>query len=478
MVQPLLPSVHAAVATGGGQAATTKTPTANVVSAPNPLVGATTPAPAPQPTSMTPTQWADLVLTDAGDPVNATTTSDILAWLPSEEPTSQWWGGYGTASDPTRINPLNAGDMVNGVPQQGYSATPLTLNTLGGGLGTYPNLADAAAATAQMFHTSFPGIQSALQNSEGGTQFGQALVKAGYAQSAYGGNAGIINAGAAAQAANGAAVTNPSAISNTPSQASTIADLLGGQLTQSELSQLATTQALEGQLALTPQEYQDQLQILQQNYGYSQQQFGVQQQQLNLQKTENTQQQSQLQAAYGFQQQQNVLSGQEIQSAIQNITQNYGFQQTQTTSGLAASGLTNSSEATQQRQQQAVQEQYSLLQESQAQQGLGISEAQQKEQLGYSQEQLQNGLTSLKQQQQSLGISEAQAQTQYNNAVQQLGLGNIMNGLQLEQQIAVMAGGGYSPISSMLGQLTNLLPQINGAFLSGSGTSSTSTSGG
>ncbi len=261
-------------------------------------------------------------------------------------------------------------------------------------------------------------------------------------------------------------------------QAGAIAGALGGQLTPAELAQQQQGQLISQQLALSPAEYQAQLAILQANYGYSQQQFGIQGQQLALQGTGLQQQLANLGTTYGFQQQGDVISGQNIQGAIQNLLAGYGLEQqqlalshTQANQGQAASGVYNTGTHTQAEQQfgiQAAQEkqafQYGMFQEQQAQKSLGLTEAEQKQQFGYSTQQIQNGQKALDLQMQSLGISKAQAQTQYQNAVQQLGLSNLMNVNQLEQQIAIMAGGGYSPLSGMMGQLMQVLPQLSGLF--------------
>lgn len=230
-----------------------------------------------------------------------------------------------------------------------------------------------------------------------------------------------------------------------------------------------------------------------QQYGFQQQQFGVQQAQYGLQGQQLQQQQAHLGAQYGFQQQQDVLTGQTISHNIQDILKNYGYQQqqfgvaqgqlnlaeTQGRQSQAASGVYTSAGARGQMQQgfglqqrglniseaQAkTQEQSALFGQQQAQKGLTLTEAEQKEQYGYSTEQVQDGQRQLALQQQSLGISEAQANVEYNNALKQLGLNNVMSVDQLKQQIAAVAGGGYSSMMSMMGQLVQLLPFLGGIF--------------
>src|SRR5215831_3849238 len=142
------------------------------------------PAPKPAtPTQLSPIQWAQQVLADVGAPVTANTTQDILAWMVNEEPASTWWGGYGPANAPSRINPLNAGDIGH----YGYHATPLTGNTLTGGLGTYNTLEDAAAASAQMIHQgNMSGILQALMGNANLGQFTQAVETSPWASGHYG----------------------------------------------------------------------------------------------------------------------------------------------------------------------------------------------------------------------------------------------------------------------------------------------------
>lgn len=225
---------------------------------------------------------------------------------------------------------------------------------------------------------------------------------------------------------------------------------------------------------ILPGEYSSQQNILGENYGYQQQQYGVQGQQLGLSQLENRQQQQQLGAEYGFQQQQNTLSGQNIQAAIGNIMKNYGIQsqqlgqsEQQAMGGLVGAGTYNSANRgfTEKQfglERQSLQQnmQYAVFQQEQSRKSLGISEAEQKEQFGYSTEQLKNGYQQLNLELKGLGISQAQAHTQYQNALQQLGLSNYMNVNQLEQQLAAIKGGGYSPLLSIAGQLQQALPGI------------------
>jgi hypothetical protein len=259
-----------------------------------------------------------------------------------------------------------------------------------------------------------------------------------------------------------------------------IANTLGSQLTPQTLSQLLQDLGISGQIASSNQMTQLQEQILGANYGYQQQQFGVQGQQLGLSELGSLQGLAHNTAGYKFEQQQDTLTGQGITAAINNILQNYGVQTQQlaqtrqeTQQGNVASGVYNTGTERQamhaldlQQSAMNISEQYSLFQQGQARQQLGLTEQEQKEQYGYSQSQLENGYKAIKLQQKQLGISEAQAATQYQNALQQLGLSGVMNAQQLQMEIAGMAGGGYSPISSFMGQLMQALPSVtSGLFV-------------
>lgn len=306
-----------------------------------------------------------------------------------------------------------------------------------------------------------------------------------------------------------------------PQAAGGIAGTLGSQLLPQYLQNVGTAQTLEQQLAMQDPLYNWQQQYQQQQHGFQQQQFGQEQAGLGLQRTQLGQQQQHLAAGYGFQQQQDVLSGQGIARNIQDILKQYGYQQqefgiqgqrlglqgqqlgiqqgqlnlahdrarsqlagagTYTAKGVRggeeqdfrySQGLLDISkkelglsrkELGIQRGQAAESESMAMFGQQQAQKELALTEAQQKEQYGYSTQQVQDGLKQLNLQQQSLGISEAQANSQYQNALQQLGLSNVMSVQDLRNQIGALAGGGYSPIASMIGDLTKLLPFIGGMF--------------
>ena len=428
---------------------------------------------------MNPTQWAQLVAKDLG--INTTqdpnAALDILGWMPHEEPSSSWWGGFGTAANPTRINPLNAGD----IGKYGYAGSPTTGNTLAGGLGTYGSLTDAAAASADMLRQqNMSAALAGLKRGDAPGQFTADINATPWAQAKY----STITPGQVEAEAQGPTVKGKVGSGGSPTSTA-ISNALASQTNPAIIANTNAANALAEQLALTPEEAAFQRKILADNYGYSQRQFGIQKQQLGLNMSELQQQYNQQFANYGAQKQQNVLSGQAISASIANIIQQYGYQKQQlgmqTQQGHqseAASGVYNTGTRRQFEQQQALtaseqayQERYQLSAEARAKQGLAITEKQQASQYGYTQQQTKNGMKNLQLQQKSLGITEEQARTQYSNALNQLGLNNLMNVDQLESQIAALVGGAYSPLAGITQQLQSLIPGMAGAQqLSGTGT--------
>lgn len=152
------------------------------------------------PTSLSESQWADLLLEDIPAPVNATNERNIEVWMENEEPPAQWWGGYGSAAAPTRLNPLNA--SVGSGSGGGVSA---------GGLGTYSNLATAAHYTAGMINQSnMAPIKTALEATDDPTDFGNAVISSPWASSHYEHEVSRFTGTPTL----GPTVTNPSAIGN------------------------------------------------------------------------------------------------------------------------------------------------------------------------------------------------------------------------------------------------------------------------
>lgn len=123
-------------------------------------------------TAWTPTTWAEEVITDANldapsapaIPIDPNTVSDILHWMPAEEPVGNWYD---------RNNPLNA--------SLGTSSTE--------GLGSYPSLATGADETAKMIDQgNMAMIRNALASDLGPGGFSPAVVSSPWASGHYGGN--------------------------------------------------------------------------------------------------------------------------------------------------------------------------------------------------------------------------------------------------------------------------------------------------
>lgn len=110
--------------------------------------------------------WAKLLLQDAGIKPTTNDVGNIVRWMQNEEPSYNWYD---------RNNPLNA-----------------SLGTASEmGLGTYPSLTVAAAYTAQMLHQgNMSGIYQALAQNADTTKFARAVIYSPWASSHYGYNPG------------------------------------------------------------------------------------------------------------------------------------------------------------------------------------------------------------------------------------------------------------------------------------------------
>jgi|SRR5215469_704052 len=418
---------------------------------PTPKTPAKTPAKGSA-TSMNPTQWAELVAQDLGINVSQDPNSvqDILAWMKNEEPYQQWWGGFGTAANPGRLNPLNAGD----IGKFGYSGQA-------GGTGTYGTLAAAAGATADMIRQQNMsprggGILGALTSGASIDAFTRALEASPWASSHYGGRA--FSAGQAVQEAQGPAVTNRAALAGgaIPPGSSIVDALLAAGVNPDVIANQEQAAAIGQAGTLNQQEADFEKQILQANYGFSQQQLALQQQQLGLQLTELEQQGTETARQRQYQIQQDILSGEAIKNAIAgiNLSEKQGLQ------GLASSGVYGTGSRGQFEQGIGLQRQ----QEQIAMGQLETAEKAQGAQYGYTQQQIQNGERNVRMEMQKLGINAAEAQNQYQNALKQLNLNNLMNINDLQQQIFSLAGGGYSPLQAIMQQLQGLIPGLSGSL--------------
>ena len=412
--------------------------------------------PAAKPSSMSPTQWAQLVAKDLNLGNNPNAVTDILSWMKNEEPTSTWWGGFGSAAAPTRLNPLNAGDIGH----FGYGADPVTKNVLAGGLGTYPTLTDAASASAQMIEqANMAPILQALQQGVDPAAFQAAAASSPWAGGHYAGDAFSVQeaqAEAAGKTVTGNAVgaggVTPGAAQQ--SAAATAANAIASQFGPALASSKSLSDAMLAQMQLQQQDYAQQLASLKANYGFTQQLEGVQQGEQTLQVHETEQQYNENYALRQYQLQQDTLSGQNLQNQFQQIL----LGQKQGEQGLAAGGVYNTGAHGQFEQGVALQKAANQIQQQQ----LGVTEAQQASQYGYTQQQVRNGLSQLALQQQKLGISDAQAATQFEEAKQQLGLGNIMSTEEMMQQIGATISGAWSPISGTISQFADMFPGVAG----------------
>lgn len=471
-----------------------------------------TPPAATPPASMTPTQWASQVVTDLGfnPATDSNAVTDVLAWMQNEEPSSSWWGGFGTAADPTRINPLNMTGSALQNPY-GYAPTPLTGNQLGGGLGTYPTLQAAASAEAEGIKDTkgFAPILQALQSGAGLPAFTQALEGTGYAQSAYGG-AGFSPSQAASEAG-GPTVTggvgSPTGGTSqqltpqqtqeinqyvdqyakqnglSPQQSSELNKLLTSAVENGQLQQMLGIQGATDQAGYAQQEYQNTTQQAQQQYGFEQQQFGIQGQQLTNQQQAIANQQAYLKGQQGYAAAQYGQTQQSFANQLANLIAGYGFQKQQlgqqeqsaalghqqAQQGEAASGVFNTGTAKQEQEaygitqagfqttaaQEAQQYQYDTKQLGIQEQQSALSYESAKSGYGYQQSQINNAVANLKTQWAQLGLSQQEAQAGLQNALTNAGLQNVMTTDQLQTQIGMMMAGMATPITSIISSLVS-----------------------
>lgn len=114
--------------------------------------------------------WAELLLRDIGAPVTTNNVNNIMRWMTAEEPTTHWWD---------RDNPLNSGADTSSVS----------------GLGTYANLATAAAVDAGQIKPTRAGgqdsagyyqkIYQALMDNASVDSFASAVMGSPWASSHY-----------------------------------------------------------------------------------------------------------------------------------------------------------------------------------------------------------------------------------------------------------------------------------------------------
>lgn len=264
----------------------------------------------------------------------------------------------------------------------------------------------------------------------------------------------------------------PSSPSGTPPQlAQIIQELEAGQYTQA----LTALQGQQNQYNYGQQGYTNEIQQLQQQYGFQQSQFGLEAGQLGLSGLQLAQQGAQQKTQQGFelesfgQQMNNLIAGYGFtQQQLGTAGQQLSLQNTEAQQQMAGSGLTNTGSHRQQQQSQALQQQQLATEKAQAAQQYGY----QKQQLqlgqqsevsgyGYTQQQLADAKTSLQQQFAQLGLSQTEATAGLNNALVNAGLQNVMTGDQLLTQIALMQQGMQTPLTSVLQQLMQSSPLVS-----------------
>lgn len=428
--------------------------------------------------TMNPTQWAGQVLSDLG--INAqkdpNAVQDILSWMKNEEPANQWWGGFGPANAPTRLNPLNTGGGA------GYTGDPVTGNVTSGGLGTYGSLDQAAQAVATTLRDpansqyGYAPIIQALMQGDNPQQFGQAVSASDWAGSHYAGRGWAPGQEAGGPAVKGGNYIGPGQQAlNAFGQDTTSLAGASGNLQNTETAGQAGIAGANQQLSL--QQLQQQYQNLLANLGieqtglgqqqqYQSGQYGLQQALLNLQRQYAKQQ-------YGFQQQGDILSQQGIQEAMKNLQQQFGFSTQNIESGTAASGVYNTGTRKQEETQNYQQFLNNMFQQQQAMKQLGLTEQEQKagltQQLGqygiqgqqealtntYQQQQLQNAL-------QRLGLERTYAGQEYSTGQQGLYNDYLSNLYSIMQGQGQIYGGQVGQIAQMMQNFTQAAPPTGG----------------
>jgi len=131
--------------------------------------------------------WATQLLQDLGPTyVTQTNIENVLAWMASEEPPTNWFNNN---------NPLN-------------------INAGGTGSDTFSTLSDAAAASARVImQPNMAAIKNALASSVPYDQFKAAAVSSPWASGHYGGGAAFASLGVPTVSAAGKTLGNPSAAS-------------------------------------------------------------------------------------------------------------------------------------------------------------------------------------------------------------------------------------------------------------------------
>jgi hypothetical protein len=255
---------------------------------------------------------------------------------------------------------------------------------------------------------------------------------------------------------------------NTPSQ--NIATDINAILAPTQ----AGAQAQAGQIGLQENlsgaNVADQTQVLGTQLNQSLAGLGIQQGGLDISGQALQDQLAQLQANYGFQQQQQGLQGQSLEQQLQQAQFTYGQNVQGAQQNAGARGASETIGYGQQLGNLAKQYGFDTESIQRSQQQLDITKQQSASQEQFSEKGIAQGQKRLDLQYKQLGLSRDEVNSRYQNAINQLGLQNALTVSQLEQQLAGIAAGEFSPLTSILGQLMSVGAPIAGLFNGAGGT--------
>jgi hypothetical protein len=253
-----------------------------------------------------------------------------------------------------------------------------------------------------------------------------------------------------------------------PSNSNPISALLNQILAGQEQQQALQTQGTQNQLGYQQQAFQNEQAQLAQQYQNQLAQYGLTGETYGIQGRGLTQEQQELAFANTIAGKQYGLTQLEYAQQLGYGREQLGFEQQslaqqeyQTKSGLAASGVYNTGALTQadrainlQWAQEQASTAFSQAQEAEQKQASTLGYQAQENSYAYSQDQITNARAQLDVQLQQLGLNKQEAYQGLQNALTNAGLQNVMTGDQLLTQIAMLNIGMTTPITSMLGALT------------------------
>jgi hypothetical protein len=225
--------------------------------------------------------------------------------------------------------------------------------------------------------------------------------------------------------------------------------ILQGGAAQTDL----ITKQLQDQLNESGAIYGSEVGQLGQQRGFQQQQFGIQGQQLGLQGQSLDQQLANLQAQFGLQQKGFGIQQAGLTAQVGQTQWESAQRQESNVEASAAGGSFGAPGFYRRRGQEQERLGYQLGVLGREQQGLTVQEQQAQQQFTYSQQQLADARQKLKLDYQQMGLSEQEATAAYQNALNKLGLQNVMTTQQLQDEILKAKAGMYTPVSSLFGQL-------------------------